>query len=539
MLSAFMLAMFARAIVPPTMGWASWNAYRVNISEEIICRAADEMLANGLREVGYDHINIDDGFFGGRDADGRLLIHPTRFPRGLKPVADYVHRLGFRAGIYSDAGQNTCGNFWDNDRIAAGVGLYGHDRQDAEFYFRDMGFDYIKVDFCGGDPAQNTMHLDLDEKERYMAIRRAITKTGRKQVCMDICRWAFPGTWVHNVGNAWRISADIRPSWGSIKYVLGKNRYLSAFADGRGYNDMDMLVIGFGLKPEEERTHFGMWCIQSSPLFVSCKPENLSPFSLNLLKNRELIALNQDPLGLQARVVRVENDVYLYVKDIEKLNGRTRAVALCNLGDEEHSFVLKMKEVDLSGTVRARDLFQCRDMADVVDGQMQVTVPAHDTKIFRLEADKRLERTVYEAETAWLERYQDIGMNNRLGYAEYEDMPECSGGGKVAFLGNHPDNWLEWRDVYSREGGLYDMNIRYLAGREGFVMMSVNGKKSIRIELPQKQLGIIGHEANEPANVTVRIALRKGKNIIRLSNPEDWAPDIDCMTLIKADGGQK
>lgn len=130
-------------------------------------------------------------------------------------------------------------------------------------------------------------------------------------------------------------------------------------------------------------------------------------------------------------------------------------------------------------------------------------------------------------------------MNNRLGYAEYEDMPECSGGGKVAFLGNHPDNWLEWRDVYSREGGLYDMNIRYLAGKEGFVMMSVNGKKSIRIELPQKQLSIIGHEANEPANVTVRIALRKGKNIIRLSNPEDWAPDIDCMTLIKADGGQK
>lgn len=530
---AVMSTMAVRAIVPPTMGWASWNAYRVNISEEIICKAADEMLQKGLKDVGYDHINIDDGFFGGRDADGCLVAHPTRFPRGLKSVADYVHGLGFKAGIYSDAGQNTCGNFWDNDTIARGVGFYGHDRQDAEFYFKDMSFDYIKVDFCGGDPAQNSLHLDLDERERYMAIRKAITKTGCKQVRMDICRWAFPGTWVHNVGNAWRISADIRPSWNSIKYVLGKNRYLSAFADGRGYNDMDMLVIGFGLSPAEERTHFGMWCIQSSPLFVSCKPESLSPFSLELLKNKELIALNQDPLGLQARVVRVENDVYLYVKDIEKLNDKTRAVAICNLSDEERSFHLDMRELGLSGTVRTRDLFTCMDMADVVDGQMDVTVPAHDTRIYRLEAEERLERIVYEAETAWMERFQDIGMNNSLGYAKYEDAASCSGGGKVAFLGNHPDNYLEWRDVYSREGGLYDMNIRYIPCGGRFVYIDINGKKNVRMEFPATEPGVSESDANKPAYITLRISLQKGNNTIRLSNPEAWAPDIDCMTLKK------
>lgn len=526
MSAAFLLATGAAAIVPPTMGWASWNAYRVNISEEIVCKAADAMAEKGLRDVGYDHINIDDGFFGGRAADGTLLIHPSRFPNGLKPVVDHIHRLGFKAGIYSDAGSNTCGNFWDNDKIAEGVGFYGHDRGDADFYFRKMGFDYIKIDFCGGDPAQNTKHLDLDERERYMAIRKAIAKTRRKDVRINICRWAFPGTWVHSAGNAWRISADIRTNWNSIKYILGKNRYLSAFADGRGYNDMDFLVIGFGLPEAEERTHFGMWCIQSSPLFISCRTETLSQASLNLLKNRELIALNQDPLGLQARVVRVENGVYLYVKDVETLNGKTRAVALCNLSDEEQLFRLDMAEVDLAGEVKVRDLFACADAGTLTDGTMTVAVPPHDTRIYRLEASERLERTVYEAETAWLERFQDIGMNPKQGYATYEDMAGCSGGGKVAWLGMDPGNWLEWRDVHSLEGGVYDMDLRYVQHEDRFVNVSVNGGRDVRLELPAREPG-----AGHLASATLRVALKKGRNTIRLSNPSAWSADIDCMHL--------
>lgn len=537
LLAALLWATAAGAIVPPTMGWASWNAYRVNISEEIICHAADEMAENGLLAAGYDHICIDDGFFGGRLTDGTLLAHPVRFPRGLRPVVEHVHALGFRAGIYSDAGRNTCGNYWDHDSIAEGVGLYGHDRRDARFYFRRMGFDYIKVDFCGGDPGQNTEHLDLDERERYTAIRRAIDRTRRKDVRMDVCRWGFPGTWVHRVGHAWRISADIRPTWNSIRDVLGKNRYLSAFADGRGYNDMDMLVIGFGLPEAEERTHFGMWCIQSSPLLIGCRVETLPRASLRLLCNRELIALNQDPLGLQARVVRTEDSVYLYVKDIETLNGRRRAVALCNLGDVERTFTLRMSDVDLAGRVLVRDLFACQDLPSVSDGSLTVTLPPHDTRIFRLQADVRLERTLYEAETAWLERFQDIGLNPQLGYATYEDAPACSGGGRVSHLGHHPCNWLEWRDVYSREGGLYDMTLRYLPAGDLHALLTINGARPLRLDLPAR-----ASETSSPATVTVRIKLKKGRNVIRLSNPTEWIPDLDCMMLKrvgKPDGADK
>lgn len=128
----------------PAMGWSSWNTYRVNISDSLIMRQANAMVSKGLREAGYTYINIDDGYFGGRDEQsGRLKIHPTRFPQGLNPVVQHIHGLGLKAGIYSDAGANTCGNWYDNDSIAEGVGLYGHDQQDCDMFFRELGFDEV------------------------------------------------------------------------------------------------------------------------------------------------------------------------------------------------------------------------------------------------------------------------------------------------------------------------------------------------------------------------------------------------------------
>ena len=525
---ALLAAGSAKAYDPPTMGWSSWNTYRVNISDALIRKQADAMVEKGLKEVGYRYINIDDGFFGGRGADGTLLIHPTRFPDGLKPVADYIHSLGFKAGIYSDAGRNTCGNFWDNDKIAEGVGFYGSDQRDADFYFKEMGFDFIKIDFCGGDPKQNTEHLDLDERERYTAIRQAIDNTGRTDVRVNVCRWAFPGTWVHSIGSSWRISPDIGPNWNSVKRIIAKNRYLSAYATGGAFNDMDMLEIGRGMAAAEERTHFGMWCMLSSPLLIGCDMTSIPEASLALIKNKELIALNQDPLALQARIVKVDNGVYLYVKDVETLNGTTRAVALYNSTDAARTFSFDMEEVDLGGIVKVRDLFAGQDQADVTDGTLKVSVPARDTKIFRLEAEKRLERTLYEAETAWLERYQDIGMNNSQGYATYDETSGCSGGAKVGWLGNHPDNWMEWRDVYSQDGGVYDMSVRYMQWDDRFVNVSVNGGEETRLDLPA-----IEPATNKLTEKTVRIVLRKGQNTIRLSNATKWAPDIDCMMLKK------
>ena len=147
------------------MGWSSWNTFALNINDDIIKSQADAMVSLGLSDVGYKYINIDDGFFGGRRmSDGQLLIHPVRFPNGLRGLVDYIHSLGLKAGIYSDAGRNTCGHFWGNDTIAHDVGLYGYDQKDADFYFKELGFDFIKVDFCGGTDWTNFGKTILDEE---------------------------------------------------------------------------------------------------------------------------------------------------------------------------------------------------------------------------------------------------------------------------------------------------------------------------------------------------------------------------------------
>lgn len=517
------------AHLPPTMGWSTWNTYRVNISEEVVRKQADAMVEKGLKEFGYNYINIDDGFFGGRSKDGNLLIHPQRFPNGLAPVVNHIHELGLKAGIYSDAGANTCGNFWDNDTIAKGVGLYGHDERDVKFFFETLGFDFFKIDFCGGDPAQNKDHLKLDEKERYTTIRKTIDALGRDDVRINVCRWAFPGTWVSSIGSSWRISADIQPNWNAVKRIIRDNRYLSAYATGGSFNDMDILEIARGLSETEERTQFAMWCMLSSPLLIGCDLTTIPKTSYDLITNEELIAINQDSLCLQARIVRVDRDAYLYVKDLKTLNGNKRAVAICNFSDEARLFRFNASEIDLGGTIKVRDVINRKDLNDVTNESFSFMVNPRDTRVFVLEAEKRFERTVYEAETAWLERFQKLGINETLGYATYSEQSTASGNAKVSWLGNHPENWLEWRDVYCEEDGMFEMTLNYLSNENRSVYCSVNGGKPVRINCRPTT-------GNKPASADpIRIALRKGRNTVRLYNNTGWCPDIDNMILKRSE----
>ena len=508
----------------PTMGWSSWNTYRVNISDKLIENQADAMKKLGLGDVGYRYINIDDGYFGGRDAEGRLLTHPQRFPNGLRPVVDYIHDLGFKAGIYSDAGSNTCGSFWDADTLGIGVGLLGHDVQDADFFFRECGFDFIKVDFCGGQAQQNSMGLDLNERERYTAIRQAIDSVGRPDVRLNVCRWTYPGTWVGQVASSWRISSDIQPQWNSIKSIIDKNKYLSAYAYEGHFNDMDMLEMGRGLSEAEERTHFGMWCIMSSPLLIGCDLTKIPNSSLDILKNTELIALNQDPLAKQAYLVKNTDGVSLFVKDVERLIGPSRAVAIYNSTDVEKEFVLDFAEVDLGGKVAVRDLFEQTSLGEFISGKLVVKVKPHDTKIYKLTGDLRYERQIYEAETAWLDTYQCIKNPLAVGSAYYEDAPGLSGGGKVTGLGNTPENGMEWRDVYSQNGGDYWMYVNYLSKDIRQISCRVN--EGIRFTL------FVSSGSDEVVGkCRFHIRLNPGFNKIRIFSTKGKCPDFDVVRL--------
>ncbi|MDE6721264.1 MAG: alpha-galactosidase [Bacteroidaceae bacterium] len=517
----------------PTMGWSSWNTFALNISEETIKNQAAAMRQSGLLKVGYDHINIDDGYFGGRDKEtGKLLIHPTRFPNGLKPVVDYIHRLGMKAGIYSDGGKNTCGNYHGGDKIAEGVGLYGHDQQDCDFFFKELGFDFIKVDFCGGVGYHNSENLYLDEEERYMAIAKAIANTGRTDVRLNVCRWDYPGNWVHDIATSWRTTGDINASWGSVKDILKQNLYLSAYCYDGHYNDMDMLEVGRGLSQEEDQTHFGMWCIMDSPLLIGCDLKDLwtngaKKNTLALLKNTELIALNQDSLCLQAYVVQHVGDTYVLVKDVEQLYGTVRAVAFYNPSDKQAAMSINLADLDLGGTAKVRDLFAKKDL-DPVEGKLTATVPAHGTRIYRVEAEQRLERALYEAETAYLGKYQEIKNNQQYKSGLYETNSDCSGGAYATWLGADPKNDLQWRHVYSADGGDYTMTIRYVSGESRNMTVNVNGKDVKTLAFNSGSWGTV-------ASKVLTVTLEPGENIIRLygKSSSSWMPNVDCMQLKK------
>ena len=294
------LPLSATADNPPLMGWSSWNTYGFQINDSVIKAQADAMVEFGFKDCGYNHINIDDGFFGGRDENGKLLIHPTRFPNGLRPLVDYIHGKGLKAGIYSDAGANTCASYWGNpkDTIGIGVGLYGHDAEDMALYFNELDFDFIKVDYCGADANNNADGLDLDVETRYKEIAEAIKATGRTDVKWNICRWAFPGTWVCDIADSWRTTEDIYLGWASVKSIINQSLYLSAYTSPGHYNDMDMLEVGRGLTVEEDKTHFGIWCMMSSPLLIGCDLNDIKGNALELMQNKELLAVDQDPLGL-------------------------------------------------------------------------------------------------------------------------------------------------------------------------------------------------------------------------------------------------
>lgn len=434
----------------------------------------------------------------------------------MKCVADHIHALGLKAGIYSDAGSHTCGSRYDNDEHGFGAGLYGHERQDARTYFKEWGFDFIKIDYCGAG-----YELELDEEQRYREIKQAFDAEGCSKVAINICRWTFPGTWAREIAASWRISPDIRPRWSSIKNIIDRNLYLSAYCADGHYNDMDMLEIGRGLKTNEEEVHFGMWCIMSSPLLIGCDLTKLTPTSLALLKNKELIALNQDSLGLQAYVVQRQGEGYVLVKDIEQRHGTKRAVALYNPSDTLCKFSVPTSQLELEGKIRLRDLFRHENIR-LKDNVLDFELQPRSVRLFRIEGNQRLEPTRYEAEWAYLPCFDALGKRKKL--ILYAPDEKASGGMLVSNIGGRKENVIRWTDVYSLNGGDYDMTISYVPAPRRRLDINVNGNITSLDSLADN-----GHIST----VTIPVRLRPGRNTVEMGSPYVWAVDIDKFELKK------
>ncbi|MGW6793470.1 NPCBM/NEW2 domain-containing protein [Streptomyces chartreusis] len=362
------------ALTPP-MGFNNWNSThcRADFNEAMVKGIADIFVERGLKDAGYEYVNLDDCWaLPSRDANGKLVPDPIRFPGGIKAVADYVHAKGLKLGIYTSAGTKTC-------NTAGFPGALGHEYSDAQ-QFADWGVDYLKYDNCNNQ--------GVDAKQRYTTMRDALAATGRP-IVYSICEWGEnkPWEWAADVGQLWRTTGDISDNWGSMLSILKQNLPLAPHAGPGRWNDPDMLEVGNGgMTDTEYRSHFSMWAVMAAPLLIGSDLRSASEETFEILGNREVIAVDQDPLGKQGAVVSSAGGRWVVAKE---MRDGSRAVALFNESGSAQRITTSAAAVGLpdADAYTMRDLWQHRSYNTA--GTISATVPAHGTVLVRVQADGR------------------------------------------------------------------------------------------------------------------------------------------------------
>ncbi|HJQ30760.1 MAG TPA: glycoside hydrolase family 27 protein [Pyrinomonadaceae bacterium] len=377
---------FEQLAKTPPMGWNSWNKFGCNVSEALIRETADAMVSSGMKDAGYVYVNIDDCWHGQRDAQGFIHEDPKRFPSGMKALADYVHSKGLKLGIYSDAGWKTCGGH---------PGSRGHEFQDALVY-AGWGVDYLKYDWCNTE--------GLKAEGAYLTMRDALYAAGRP-VVFSICEWGTdkPWDWGPKMGHLWRTTGDIYNCFDCIKdhgtwkqfgvlAILDMQKGLREHAGPGHWNDPDMLEVGNGMSVNEDRAHFSMWAMLAAPLIAGNDLRSMSAETRAVLTNREVIAVNQDALGVQGFQYSAKDGVEVWFKPLE---GGDWAVAFLNRNasprkvsfdwkNEKVSDALSKRDARFdSDAYTLRDLWAGRDAGDTRRA-LGKEVPAHDLLMLRL-----------------------------------------------------------------------------------------------------------------------------------------------------------
>lgn len=374
------------ALTPP-MGWMTWNFYGCDIDEAKIMEMADAMVDSGMRDVGYQYINIDDCWAFERAEDGSIIVDKKRFPNGIKPVADYVHARGLKLGIYSDAAEHTCGG---------ALGSYGFEEQDARS-FAEWGVDYLKYDYCNAPEDQETAI------KRYTTMAQALRNSGRS-IVFSVCEWGprKPWLWAGPAGgNLWRTTWDIRNIWETPDYnngnagimnVLDQQVGLAQYASLGHWNDPDMLVVGLydrpgpakrnahGCTDTEYRTNMSLWCLLAAPLFTSCDLRDMNDVTREILTNTEVLAVNQDPLGSQARRIIKDGDLEVWAKDMQD---GSKVVGLLNRSMETKTMTLRWQDLQITGPHKIRDLWLHKDLGTAVN-EYGAQVPGHGCLLLRV-----------------------------------------------------------------------------------------------------------------------------------------------------------
>ena len=364
------------ALTPP-MGWNSWNKFACNITEDTVRKTADAMVSSGMRDAGYQYVVIDDCWHGERDVNGFIEADPEKFPSGIKALADYIHSKGLKFGIYSDAGRMTCGKR---------PGSQGHEYQDAIQYAR-WGVDYLKYDWC--------FTGDRNAKEAYALMADALRSTGR-DIVLSICEWgtAKPWEWAKNIGNLWRTTGDIWDSFDKkdkahdwalpVMAIVDINEPLWQHAGPGHWNDPDMLEVGNGgMTTAEYRSHFSLWAMMAAPLMAGNDIAKMDEATRSILLNKDVIAIDQDRLGVQGRRVAKDGDREIWVRP---LADGGKALLLFNRGSQPVRIRATGEQLGVSANFKAKvwDLWAHKE-AKRWSGSIEATVQPHDVAMYRIQ----------------------------------------------------------------------------------------------------------------------------------------------------------
>ena len=378
-------AQFAQEAATPPMGWNSWNHFGDKVNDANVRATADAMVSSGMRDTGYIYVNVDDTWEGQRDAQGN--IHPnSKFP-DMKALADYVHSKGLKFGIYSSPGPKTCGEY---------EGSYGHEQQDADTYAK-WGVDFLKYDLCSYESIMQMWDLDQPEKplsvtqqekavammqQAYEKMHQALLNTHRP-IVFSLCQYGIGSVWKWGSevgGNLWRTTDDIRDNYRSMSLIGFSQAGLEEYAGPGHWNDPDMLEIGNGgMTPDQYRTQMSLWALLAAPLLAGNDLSNMSDTTKSILMNKEVIAVDQDSLGIQGKRIA---PLQIWMKP---LSGGAKAVAIFNyvLDDQAIPITLQLKDVGFTGLVHARDLWAHRDL-EILHGSYTVVVPPGGVVMLRL-----------------------------------------------------------------------------------------------------------------------------------------------------------
>ena len=377
----------ALALTPP-MGWNSWNTFQTNISEQLVKDIADVIISSGMKDAGYTYIVLDDGWMSGeRDKmTGNLIADPQKFPHGMKTLADYVHSKGLKFGLYNCAGTKTCAGY---------PGTRGYEYQDARLY-ASWDVDYLKFDWCNTE--------GINAKEAYTTMSKALKIAGRP-IIFSLCEWGNnkPWEWAQNVGQLWRTTGDIYPqfdsthnygSWSAlgVMHIVDLQKGLRIYAGPGHWNDPDMLEVGNGLSGPENRTHFSIWCMLAAPLMAGNDLRKMNDETKTVLINKEVIAIDQDSLGIEAFKHSDKDSLQVWFKPLKNndwavcfLNrsSQTKEIEF-NWQNEIVNDTLSKRELNAKATTyKMRDLWLKKDIGDTKK-LLKATIAPHYVLMVRL-----------------------------------------------------------------------------------------------------------------------------------------------------------